>query len=185
VKQPGITFKKSLVLAIKKSFVVEGVILYFSLICAGMPLVFYFIVPIDLTHYPKWLTLIIVIFASFEALIILVIMVYLTKPFISVLETKTGFLLSIVYAYLLLILGYAGHYFLLAHVPGQFQGYIHKEGFLVYVESVYFSVTTTATVGFGDIHPASVASRWVTTTQVVTAFLMAIFFAIKYPKDKV
>ena len=52
-----------------------------------------------------------------------------------------------------LILTFAGTYVVLADHPGQMEGIETK------IDALYFTVTTLATVGFGDIHPVGQVAR--------------------------
>lgn len=62
----------------------------------------------------------------------------------------------------LLALGFALAYVLLAwYAPGQIAGISDR------VDSLYFSVTTLATVGFGDVHATGNLGRIVVTVQMV------------------
>lgn len=47
-------------------------------------------------------------------------------------------------------------------------------------DSVYFTITTLATVGYGDIHPVSQGARIWTTAQIVIGF---VFIAIVIQKE--
>ena len=51
--------------------------------------------------------------------------------------------------------------YLLARLPGEFAG-LHTS-----TDSLYFTVSTLATVGFGDIHPSGQLARAAVTLQVV------------------
>lgn len=43
-----------------------------------------------------------------------------------------------------------------------------------YVQSLYFSVTTLATVGYGDLHPTTDISRLFTTFYILIGVTMAV-----------
>lgn len=45
---------------------------------------------------------------------------------------------------------------------------------LNFVDAWYFSVVTSATVGYGDIHPTSALSKLVVTIQIVSTFLYVL-----------
>jgi CBS domain containing-hemolysin-like protein len=49
-------------------------------------------------------------------------------------------------------------------------------GALSLFEAIYFSITTAATVGFGDIVPTSIAARAVVMFEIVLGLMYAVFF---------
>lgn len=51
----------------------------------------------------------------------------------------------------------------------------YSEGVLDLSTSLYFSVVTAATVGYGDIYPLSRVARWLAVAEIVTSFLYAVF----------
>jgi hypothetical protein len=62
----------------------------------------------------------------------------------------------------LLVLGFALLYAVTsAAAPEQFSGLVNR------TDALYFSVTTTATVGFGDIHAAGTPARLMVTAQML------------------
>jgi hypothetical protein len=62
----------------------------------------------------------------------------------------------------LLVLGFATLYALTATVaPDQFTGIQNRS------DALYFSVTTTSTVGFGDIHASGTPARLMVTVQML------------------
>jgi voltage-gated potassium channel len=62
----------------------------------------------------------------------------------------------------LLVLGFALLYAIIAAAaPEQFSGLANRS------DALYFSVTTTATVGFGDIHAAGTPARLLVTVQML------------------
>ena len=58
-----------------------------------------------------------------------------------------------------LFFAYADH--TLAELPGQFAG-LHTK-----TDSLYFNVSTVATVGFGDVHPVGQQARMAVTVQII------------------
>ncbi len=50
---------------------------------------------------------------------------------------------------------------MLADLPGQFAGLVTK------TDSLYFNVSTAATVGFGDVHPVGQMARLAVTVQII------------------
>ena len=64
---------------------------------------------------------------------------------------------------LLFLLLFAATYFLLSHTSSS-NFNVHA---LTRTDSIYFTVTVFATVGFGDISPASQAARLVVTAQMI------------------
>lgn len=61
----------------------------------------------------------------------------------------------------MLVLGYAAVYFAMDAHQGQFDGLVTR------VDSVYFTVTTLSTVGYGDIHATGTAARVLVTLQIM------------------
>lgn len=76
---------------------------------------------------------------------------------------------AIVFLLLVLVYGFASGYVLLADQPGQIDGIETK------IDSVYFTVTTLATVGFGDVHAQGQLARVVVTGQML---LDLVFIAV-------
>ncbi|MFZ4584933.1 MAG: potassium channel family protein [Acidimicrobiia bacterium] len=68
---------------------------------------------------------------------------------------------TLVLAILITAVLFASLYFALASYPGQIEGIQTK------IDALYFSVTTLATVGYGDIHPAGQVTRVVATFQML------------------
>jgi voltage-gated potassium channel len=64
---------------------------------------------------------------------------------------------------LLFLLLFSATYFLMSHTSGS-NFNVHA---LTRTDSIYFTVTVFATVGFGDISPASQAARLVVTAQMI------------------
>lgn len=60
---------------------------------------------------------------------------------------------------------FAGAYYALAKQPGQFDGLTTR------VDALYFTVTTLATVGYGDITPSGQTARVVTMVQILYTFV--------------
>jgi hypothetical protein len=76
------------------------------------------------------------------------------------------------YSYLLAIFGFALTYIVIsANLPGSFN--VEK---LDVVSSIYFSTSTIATVGFGDIVPLSRIARILVTLEIFTGLFYAVFF---------
>ena len=61
----------------------------------------------------------------------------------------------------MLIFGFAAVYYAMDEGGDQFDGLATR------LDSVYFTVTTLATVGYGDIHPEGQAARLVATIQML------------------
>jgi hypothetical protein len=61
------------------------------------------------------------------------------------------------------VLGFATTYYTVQiHAPDQIEGLATK------TDSIYFTVTVLATVGFGDIHPAGQVARAIATVNMLT-----------------
>ena len=67
--------------------------------------------------------------------------------------------------------------YLLARLPGQFSGLYTR------TDSLYFTISTLATVGFGDIHPSGQLARAAVTLQIVfnLVFLASAVTALLAP----
>jgi len=61
----------------------------------------------------------------------------------------------------MLVLGFAAVYYAMDANQGQFEGLVTR------VDSVYFTVTTLSTVGYGDVHATGTAARVVVTVQIM------------------
>ena len=68
---------------------------------------------------------------------------------------------AIVLLVAMLVLGYAAVYYAMDVDQGQFDGLVTR------VDSVYFTVTTLSTVGYGDIHATGTAARVLVTIQIM------------------
>lgn len=83
-----------------------------------------------------------------------------------------------VWLMVVLVLGYAGVYSGLHTLhTGAFRG---LDGTWAPLNFLYFSVVTVATVGYGDIVPATILSRLVTASEVVAGFSLVVFFATAF-----
>ena len=70
----------------------------------------------------------------------------------------------------LLILGFATTYWILSsQSPEQFEGLVTR------TDSLYFTVTVLATVGFGDVHPVGQVGRALTTFNMLTNIVVLAF----------
>lgn len=65
----------------------------------------------------------------------------------------------------MLVLGFAAVYFSIDERQHQFEGLTTR------LDAVYFTVTTLATVGYGDIHPTGQLARTVATLQMLVNLL--------------
>ncbi|MET8570720.1 potassium channel family protein [Streptomyces sp. NPDC004783] len=60
---------------------------------------------------------------------------------------------------------FAATYYAMAKQPGEFRGLVTR------VDSLYFTVVTLATVGYGDITPRGQSARIVTMLQILYSFV--------------
>ncbi|MGK7928132.1 MAG: potassium channel family protein [Spirulina sp.] len=89
--------------------------------------------------------------------------------FIPSLNRFSFVLFLLVLGFLTIIFGFASFYTdLLRQNPDNFSGL--QDGFL----SIYFSIVTFSTVGYGDIHPASMIARF----AVICEIFIAMFFSL-------
>lgn len=68
---------------------------------------------------------------------------------------------AIVFLLCIVVFGFATSYVVLADEPNQMDGIATK------IDAVYFSITTLATVGFGDIHATGQVARVVVSVQML------------------
>jgi hypothetical protein len=68
---------------------------------------------------------------------------------------------AIVLLVTILILGFASVYYAIDEQQDQFEGMVTR------LDAVYYTVTTLATVGYGDIHPTGQVARAVATFQML------------------
>jgi hypothetical protein len=64
-----------------------------------------------------------------------------------------------------LVVAFASTYYTMAHVSGEFSGLQTR------TDALYFTVTTLATVGFGDIYASGTAARALVTAQMLFTLL--------------
>jgi hypothetical protein len=64
-----------------------------------------------------------------------------------------------------LVVAFAATYYTMSHMHGQFSGLETR------TDGLYFTVTTLATVGFGDIHASGTAARALVTAQMLFTLL--------------
>ncbi|WP_072620576.1 potassium channel family protein [Spirulina major] len=89
--------------------------------------------------------------------------------FIPSLNQFTVVLLLLALGLLTIIFGFANFYSeLVRQDPNHFQGL--EAGFL----AIYFSLVTFSTVGYGDIHPASVVARLAAVGEIFTAMFFSL-----------
>ncbi|MFF3325741.1 potassium channel family protein [Streptomyces sp. NPDC002889] len=78
-------------------------------------------------------------------------------------DTRPGLVIPVLMC--LTVMVFASGYNALATRPGEFIGLETR------VDALYFTVTTLATVGYGDITPQSQTARLVTVLQIVYSFV--------------
>lgn len=124
----------------------------------GMPiavLVFYFLIPLRSTDAPVGTVVGVIISVACLSFIGWVIVRELRQAQQHLQP------IHLLLAFELALLVFALIYYLMhIHDPGQFAGLDTR------LDALYFSMVTTATVGYGDIHAVSQAARAVVTAQV-------------------
>jgi hypothetical protein len=90
----------------------------------------------------------------------------------SSLRTPFDYIKNSLISYVLTLYGFAVAYLFISQLD--------KKSFnincsLDYSTSVYFTVVTAATVGYGDIYPVSVTARWFVSAEIIISFLYIIF----------
>lgn len=78
--------------------------------------------------------------------------------------------------YSLLVIVFAGIYSVIDRFSPSADFMIHGVGRnMTFAESIYFSVVTLSTVGYGDIQPVSALSRFVAIIEIVMGILLLLF----------
>ena len=129
-------------------------------------LVFYFVAPLDrLDGVPVWVTLCVAL------LVLLGVSVWQVRGIIRALHPGVrGIEALSVTAPLFLLLFAASYYVMARDDPASFSPSV-----LTRTDTLYFTVTTFATVGYGDIVPASEVARRLVTFQMFLDLLVLGF----------
>ncbi|WP_042431926.1 potassium channel family protein [Streptacidiphilus anmyonensis] len=131
-------------------------------------LALYYLLPLDRTSLPVAITVLLVGLAGFVALVVYQVEAIIRSPFPGVRAMES--LATSVPFFLLL---FASTYVVLAAVS------LHNFGsHLNHTDSLYFTVTVFATVGFGDITAKSELARLVVTGQMI-ADLVVLGLAVR------
>lgn len=91
--------------------------------------------------------------------------------------TKRESLVHILFGYLLLVFAFANLY--------QFIYMIDKKSFneeMNIINSFYFSIITSATIGYGDITPKTYLSKLLVSCEVISSLGYAVFFLASLPE---
>jgi voltage-gated potassium channel len=129
------------------------------ILCSVIGLYYLFPVPLGITDYQRIIGSILVALAG---ILLLGWLVRLRiREFRESTRPRVVGLEGLINALLLLSVLFAGVYFALSHVDGQVQGIVTK------TDALYFSVTTLATVGYGDILATGQLARIVTIVQML------------------
>lgn len=112
----------------------------------------------------------------FICLMILTIYIIL-GPMLAAKETDVDMLFGAIAAYLLIALAWAVSYDVIEHnFPGSFDD--GTEGRMGWSASLYFSLTTLTTLGYGDVTPVNaLAGTWATLEAVVGQLYIAVLIA--------
>jgi voltage-gated potassium channel len=137
-------------------------------------LVLYFVAPLGQDDDPLPLT----VAMTLSVLLAIGLAVLLSRRIIRVLEgDSTDGLPGLMTVLALVVVTFATVYFMLARSdPGQVAGLETR------LDSLYFTLTTLVTVGYGDIHPAGQAARGIACMQFVfnAIFVAGLVRAIFY-----
>jgi len=82
-----------------------------------------------------------------------------------------------------LIIGFASIYYNLYKIDSN--NFISSNNHFNFIDSIYFSIVTFATVGFGDIIPKSNLAKIVVSCEILTSILVLIFLASVYINKKI
>jgi len=80
--------------------------------------------------------------------------------------------LKIILLSIILIMGYADFYFKLSR---NYSNVFTDNKILSVVDSVYFSVTTFTTTGYGDIYPISNSSKMIVASEMIVGYIVSMF----------
>ena len=123
---------------------------------------------------------------SFIIILIVYLLISLGLITYEIINQKIELLFSkIILLSIIVIIGYADFYFKLSNC----YSYAFKDNIsLSAIDSIYFSVTTFTTTGFGDIYPISHSAKMYVATEtiigyILSAFIMAIL-VIKFMDER-
>jgi len=123
---------------------------------------------------------------SFIIILIVYLLISLGLITYEIINQKIELLFSkIILLSIIVIIGYADFYFKLSNC----YSYVFKDNIsLSAIDSIYFSVTTFTTTGFGDIYPISHSAKMYVATEtiigyILSAFIMAIL-VIKFMDER-
>lgn len=66
---------------------------------------------------------------------------------------------------------------LIVHIPNSFSGMEGASLFDNVVNTIYFSIVTFTTVGFGDIHPVAALSKMIVSAEIMSFFIFFVLLA--------
>lgn len=141
------------------------------LIVAASLVAAYYLLPAGASLPVGWW---IALFASGLVLLAAAILVLIARMLAAGAEARLLGMFSVLCA---AIVFFAESYYLLSPLPGQFAGLRTR------TDSLYFTVTTLATVGFGDVHATGQLARAAVTLQIAfdLVFLAAAVSALVTP----
>ena len=122
----------------------------------------YFLLPLDLLgpHRPvlSW-----TLFAGALSLVALLLLRQIRDVLMNRPSARPGLVIPLLMC--LSVLVFSAAYYALAKQPGEFMGLTTR------MDALYFTTTTLATVGYGDVTPRGQAARVITVLQILYTFV--------------
>lgn len=82
---------------------------------------------------------------------------------------------EIIFVFILLSLFFSSIYYIFCDSEKDFSGKSHhKKGINNFIECFQFTVVTTSTIGYGDIHPKSIKCRLINILNIIVDFYVML-----------